>query len=102
MADIFDVLPGGCFFLAAQTESDDRPGAVRTRAAEAIGEWLGFIRSLIEEAVALGELTADADPGLLAYEIDALGESTVVRSRLVGREVTFSYECDVALARSQH
>ncbi|MGI5170795.1 TetR/AcrR family transcriptional regulator [Spirillospora sp. CA-253888] len=81
-------LPGGCFFLAAQTEFDDRPGAVRARLVESLNDWLAFIRSLIDEAVALGELPGDLDGGQLAYEIDALGESAVVHSRLVGHEST--------------
>ncbi|MFC5746081.1 TetR/AcrR family transcriptional regulator [Actinomadura rugatobispora] len=83
-------LPGGCFFLAAQTEFDDRPGAVHTRLAESIHDWLAFIRSLLDEAIALGELPGHLDTGQLAYEIDALGESAVIHSRLVGREITFT------------
>jgi AcrR family transcriptional regulator len=84
------VLPGGCFFLAAQTEFDDRPGVVRSRTAESLHDWLEFIRSLIDEAVALEELRSHLDSGQLAYEIDALGESAVVHARLVGHEVTFA------------
>ncbi|MEV5705482.1 TetR/AcrR family transcriptional regulator [Actinoallomurus sp. NPDC052274] len=84
------VLPGGCFFLAAQTEFDDRPGAVHAKTAESLHDWLNFIRSLIEEAIALGELTDRVDPGQLAYEIDALGESAVVHARLVDQQVTFA------------
>ncbi|WP_067473755.1 TetR/AcrR family transcriptional regulator [Actinomadura hibisca] len=84
------VLPGGCFFLAAQTEFDDRPGPVRARMVESLHDWLAFIRSLLDEAVALGELPDHLDTGQLAYEIDALGESAVVHSRLVGPEVTYT------------
>ncbi|WP_043619178.1 TetR/AcrR family transcriptional regulator [Nonomuraea candida] len=83
-------LPGGCFFLAAQTEFDDRPGAVRARLAESLHDWLGFVRSLLDEAVTLGELPAGLDTGQLAYEIDALGESTVVHARLVGHDLTYA------------
>ncbi|MFC9977479.1 TetR/AcrR family transcriptional regulator [Spirillospora sp. NPDC127200] len=83
-------LPGGCFFLAAQTEFDDRPGAVRARLVESLHDWLAFIRSLIDEAVALGELPGGLDGEQLAYEIDALGESAVVHSRMVGRETTYT------------
>ncbi|GHF05670.1 TetR family transcriptional regulator [Amycolatopsis deserti] len=93
------VLPGGCFFLAAQTEFDDRPGAVQAKTAQALHDWLAFIRSLVDEAIALGELTEDADPDQLAYEIDALGESAVIHSRLVGHEVTFARARRAVLAR---
>ncbi|MBP2324957.1 AcrR family transcriptional regulator [Kibdelosporangium banguiense] len=93
------VLPGGCFFLAAQTEFDDRTGAVHARTAESLHDWLEFIRSLIDEAVALGELPGDLDIGQLTYEIDALGESTVVHSRFVGHEVTFARARHAVLER---
>jgi AcrR family transcriptional regulator len=83
-------LPGGCFFLAAQTEFDDRPGPVHVKLAESINAWLDFIRSLVDEAIELDELHLDVDAGQLAYEIDALGESAVVQSRLVGREITYA------------
>ncbi|NRN69290.1 HTH-type transcriptional repressor ComR [Kibdelosporangium sp. 4NS15] len=84
------MLPGGCFFLAAQTEFDDRPGTVHARTAASLHDWLEFIRSLIDEAVALGELPDHIDTAQLAYEIDALGESTVIHSRLVDRDATFT------------
>jgi AcrR family transcriptional regulator len=93
------VLPGGCFFLAAQTDFDDRPGAVHARVAETAADWLGFIRSLIEEAVARGELADRVDPAQLAYEIDALGEATVVHSRLIGSENAFRYARRAVLDR---
>lgn len=83
------VLPGGCFFLAAQTDFDDRPGVVREKTAQSLHDWLGFVRSVVEEAIALGELPGGTDAGQLAYEIDALGESAVIHSRFVGPDTTF-------------
>ncbi|TXK36081.1 TetR/AcrR family transcriptional regulator [Nonomuraea sp. C10] len=77
------VLPGGCFFLAAQTEFDDRPGEVRQRVSQALRDWLAFIRRLVAEAISLGELRPDVDPGQLAYEIEALGELAVTHTRLL-------------------
>lgn len=77
------VLPGGCFFFAVQAEFDDRPGSVRDRLARAMREWQEFIRRLVSEAVARGELAADVDPAQLAYEIDALGEMVILHSRLL-------------------
>ncbi|WP_214416987.1 TetR/AcrR family transcriptional regulator [Sphaerisporangium fuscum] len=76
------VLPGGCFFFAVQAEFDDRRGPVRDRVARALGEWQGFIRRLVAEAMTLGELADSVDPAQLAYEIDALGEMVIVHSRL--------------------
>ncbi len=94
-----DVLPGGCFFLAAQTEFDDRPGAVRAKTAESLEVWLRFIRSVIEEAISLGELADRVDAGQLAYEIDALGESAVIHSRLSDREAAFAHARRAVLDR---
>ncbi|MEV6908430.1 TetR/AcrR family transcriptional regulator [Amycolatopsis sp. NPDC051071] len=93
------VLPGGCFFLAAQTEFDDRPGPVRTKTAESLEVWLRFIRSLIAEAISLGELADQVGAGQLAYEIDALGESAVIHSRLSDRETAFTYARHAVLDR---
>ncbi|NUR92418.1 MAG: TetR/AcrR family transcriptional regulator [Nonomuraea sp.] len=79
------VLPGGCFFFAAQVEFDDRPGPVRDRVAGAAADWLAFVERVVREAVELGELPSETDPAQLAYEIDALGEAVVVHTRLLGR-----------------
>ncbi|WP_336205048.1 TetR/AcrR family transcriptional regulator [Nonomuraea sp. LPB2021202275-12-8] len=84
-----EVLPGGCFFFVAQVEFDDRPGPVRDRIAKALAGWVGFIEQVVEEAVALGELSADTDPGQLAYEIDALGEAAVTHARLLDRDAAY-------------
>ncbi|MEV0621773.1 helix-turn-helix domain-containing protein [Nonomuraea sp. NPDC050404] len=93
------VLPGGCFFFTVQAEFDDRPGAVRDRVARAMGEWLGFVRHQVEQAVALGELAGDVDPAQLAYEIDALGEMAVVHSRLHGGELSLLHARRAVLQR---
>ncbi|WP_230466037.1 TetR family transcriptional regulator C-terminal domain-containing protein [[Actinomadura] parvosata] len=76
------VLPGGCFFFTVQAEFDDRPGAVHDRVARAMREWQEFIQRLVTQAKELGELVEEADPAQLAYEIDALGEMTIIHSRL--------------------
>ncbi|GAA3570661.1 TetR family transcriptional regulator [Nonomuraea rosea] len=82
------VLPGGCFFFAAQVEFDDRPGPVRERVARALSEWLHLIERLAREAVELGELRGDTDAAQLAYEIDALGETSITHARLLGDDTT--------------
>lgn len=77
-------LPGGCFIATAEFEMLGRPGAARDRVAEVVTEWTGLLRGLTEQAVALGELAADTDPGLLAFEVDAAGLACVARPRLTG------------------
>ncbi|GGS79908.1 TetR family transcriptional regulator [Planobispora rosea] len=93
------VLPGGCFFLAVQAEFDDRPGAVRERVAQALHDWDAFIRRLVREAVELGELAPGTDPAQLAYEIEALGEAAVIRSRLLDGQHALTHSRRAVLQR---
>ncbi|MET7807310.1 TetR/AcrR family transcriptional regulator [Micromonospora chersina] len=85
------VLPGGCFFANTEFEYNARPGPVRDRLAEAFGRWTAFLERLVQEAVDLGELPADLDVPLLAYEIDALGISAAMRSRMLDPEATYRH-----------
>lgn len=93
------MLQGGCFFLAAKTEFDDRPGAVHDRVAEISNEWLGLVRSLVDAAIACGDLASGVNTAQLAYEIDALGEASVIHSRLIGPEPTFTHARRAVLDR---
>ncbi|MEU0153616.1 TetR/AcrR family transcriptional regulator [Micromonospora fulviviridis] len=85
------VLPGGCFFANTAFEYNARPGPVRNRLAEAFGRWTAFLERLVREAVDLGELPADLDVPLLAYEIDALGISAAMRSRMLDPDATYRH-----------
>ena len=85
------VLPGGCFFANTEFEYNARPGPVRDRLAEAFGQWAAFLERLVQEAVDLGELPADVDVPQLAYEIDALGISAVMRSRLLASDTAYRH-----------
>ncbi|SBT49266.1 TetR/AcrR family transcriptional regulator [Micromonospora auratinigra] len=85
------VLPGGCFFASTDFEFNARPGPVRDRLAEAFGRWTALLERLVDEAVALGELPAGLDVAQLAYEIDALGISAAMRSRLLAPEPTYRH-----------
>ncbi|MEW2577330.1 TetR/AcrR family transcriptional regulator [Streptomyces syringium] len=84
-------LPGGCFFVAAQTEFDDRPGPVQDCLRAQLHEWERLLVSLVQDAVRAGELRQDTSPDLLAYEFDALGQAAVTRSRLLDREAVFTH-----------
>ncbi len=85
------VLPGGCFFANTEFEYNARPGPVRDRLAEAFARWTALLERLVQEAVDLGELPADLDVSLLAYEIDALGISAAMRSRLLDPDATYRH-----------
>jgi AcrR family transcriptional regulator len=66
-----ELFAGGCLFVAASTEFDDRPGPVRDKVAEIMGEWLGIIAGQARIAREKGELKADEDPATLAWELHA-------------------------------
>ena len=66
------VFRGGCFFAAAASEFDGRPGPVRDRIAEIMKEWLFTLRDAIVEAQKAGQLKKDLDPIQLAFEFNSL------------------------------
>ena len=66
---------GGCFFAAARAEMDGRPGPVRDALAGQMTSWADLLAAYAFEAIARGELRAEADPEQLAFELDALGRA---------------------------
>jgi AcrR family transcriptional regulator len=76
-------LPGACFFGNAEFEFNARPGVVQDRLAQVFADWIGLIERLAAEAKETGDLVEAADPVLLAYEIEALGLTAVMQSRLL-------------------
>jgi AcrR family transcriptional regulator len=77
--------PGGCFFARAAHEYAGRPGAVRDALAAVDQEWVGLITKAIGDAQAAGEIRADVDAHLLAFELVAALDSANLRSLLTGR-----------------
>ena len=74
------VFPGGCFFAKASHEYGARPGPVHDYLAEVNREWMQLIEQTIVEAVDRGELAAD--PGQLAFELNAYYDSANMASLL--------------------
>ncbi|GHF21985.1 TetR family transcriptional regulator [Amycolatopsis deserti] len=66
------VFEGGCFFIATAAEFDARPGRVRDAIAAGRRDWQTLYRTTIAEAQEMGEIAADVDAALLAFELDAL------------------------------
>ncbi|MDB4987120.1 MAG: transcriptional regulator, TetR family [Myxococcaceae bacterium] len=79
-----DTFRGGCFFAAASSEYDDRPGAVRDRLVEIMREWLSILSSILGEAKTVGDLSADSDPEQLAFELHALQAGANWARKLLG------------------
>jgi AcrR family transcriptional regulator len=76
------VFPGGCFWAAASTEFDGRPGPVREAVRGGVAAWLG---ELERQARAGG---AD-DPRQLAFELHALALGANSAFQLLGDRDAF-------------
>jgi AcrR family transcriptional regulator len=64
------VFPGGCFFEAAVSEFDSKPGPVRDAVVARRHYWVESLARGVREAQAAGEVAADVDPEQLAWELD--------------------------------
>ncbi|MEJ3742255.1 TetR/AcrR family transcriptional regulator [Actinomycetes bacterium KLBMP 9797] len=92
-------LPGHCFFANAKFEYNARSGPVYERIAQTHAEWMEYLEHLARRAIELGELRADTDPALLAYEVEAAGVSAVMQFRLLSPEVVHPMAARVVLER---
>jgi AcrR family transcriptional regulator len=75
------VFAGGCFFIAASSEFDDRGGPVRDAVDAAMEAWIEFLEGLCAEALASAAVPAGT-PGQLAFELNAIGIATNWELRL--------------------
>lgn len=77
-----DKLPGGCLFLGAASEWDDREGLVR----DELVSWFAALRKGLEHAVSLavetGEFRADLDLALFSFEMHGIVIKYHVDARL--------------------
>ena len=75
---------GGCFFVAASVELDDRPGAPRDRLVELQREWIDFLARVARGAVSAGHFRDDMDPEQFAYALYGTMLVTHQYRRLLG------------------
>jgi AcrR family transcriptional regulator len=61
--------PGGCFFVSATAELDDRPGPPRDALAQASKDWLDALATAARISVTEGHFRADLDPDQFAFEV---------------------------------
>jgi AcrR family transcriptional regulator len=64
-----DFLPGGCIFVVAQVELDDRPGPARDRLIASQRDWLATLAHAARIAVEEKQFKKDLDVEQLAHEI---------------------------------
>lgn len=77
-------LPGGCVFVAAASELDDRPGPVRERLVDLQQQWVAFITTAFRKAIEEGHIAADADPSQCAQDLYGIMLVWHHHSRLLG------------------
>lgn len=75
--------PGGCLFVQAAAELDDRPGPARDRLVALQREWRAVIARVVKRAQDMGELRRDLDPEQLAFEIQGIGLACHETARLL-------------------
>jgi AcrR family transcriptional regulator len=61
--------PGGCFFVGASAEFDDRPGAPRDALVRTWKDWIDELAKAARIAVQEGHFRADLDPDQFAFEL---------------------------------
>lgn len=62
-------LPGGCLFVQASVELDDRPGPVRDRLVEYQRQWLDVIATSLRKGIEAGAFRRDADAMQFAHDL---------------------------------
>jgi AcrR family transcriptional regulator len=60
--------PGGCFFVSASSELDDRPGPARDALARNLKDWLDQIAHAARIAIDEKHFRADLDPHQFAFD----------------------------------
>lgn len=76
-------MPGGCIFVAAASELDDRPGPLRDHLVSTQESWLSFIAKAAHIAVEEKHFREDLDLGQFAYEFYSLALGYHLLSRLL-------------------
>jgi AcrR family transcriptional regulator len=66
------VFPGGCFFEAALSEFDSKPGRIRDAVVEKRGYWVASLARAIREAKPAGDVQPDVDADQVAWELGSL------------------------------
>lgn len=61
--------PGGCFFVGASAELDDRPGPPRDALVRGSKDWVDELAKATRIAVSEGHFHADVDPDQFAFEL---------------------------------
>lgn len=83
--DYLDDFEGGCFFLAAASEYDSRPGPIRDAIAQVASTGYDILRKQLRLAVRLGEIDANTDLEQLIFEVHGAVLQANYARRLLGQ-----------------
>lgn len=61
--------PGGCFFVGASAELDDRPGPAHDALVQSIKDWVDALVTAARIAIDEGHFRSDLDPAQFAFEL---------------------------------
>jgi AcrR family transcriptional regulator len=98
--------PGGCLFVAAAAELDDRPGPVRERLVALQKGWLEILATVYRTGVEEREFRRDVEPDQFAYDLYSvmLGfhhAARLLRDPKAGARANAAFERLIASVRSQ-
>ncbi|MGW3241609.1 TetR/AcrR family transcriptional regulator [Streptomyces sp. NPDC001070] len=93
------VFPGGCFLLAVSAEFDARSGTVHDLVAQARLEWISYVEITLDKARRAGQLRADLEVPLLAFELIALMDTGNLHSVLFGDPSAYAKAGTAILSR---
>jgi len=84
-------LPGGCIFVAAAVELDDRPGPVRDTLVRGQRAWISTIADAARGAIEEGHFSSKVDPEGFAFELYGLALATHHAARLLREPKTLEH-----------
>ena len=98
-------LPGGCVFMHAAAELDDRPGPARDALVVQQQRWLEMLARSVRLTIEAGHFRSDVDPDLFAFQLFGVVLSyyhwaRLLRDPLAKSRATGAFEVLVAGARS--
>ena len=99
-------VPGGCPFVAAAVELDDRPGPARDELVRLQRDWLEVIATCCRKAVSEEHFDPSTDPDQFAHDLNAImlgyhQSSRLLRDPAAEARARAAFEARLAAARSQ-
>jgi len=97
--------PGGCIFVAAATELDDRPGAARDLLVKLQKEWLDFLAGCVRLAVQERHFRRGVDAEQFAFDLYGVAlvwhfAARLLRDKKAGERARRAFDALVAAARA--